>query len=227
MRIQLELEDIPELSIRSVSVIGSFNNYNENTDVLRKEDGIWTTTVELGPGEHYYRFLINGEIRLNDPDANLYLPHREEELWSVILINDNGERLYNNEQHQVTIEEYAVSSTVTDAEIRVNKKQFNLLTDKQIVVRFGFREITGLHTVTALWYDAGGQLCEIAENMLYAEDDPDDTVYLWFWTDIGDGTVRYPQGAWTMKLFIDGSCILEDRYQVSRSFTYGRNALMR
>jgi len=63
--------------------------------------------------------------------------------------------------------------------------------------------------------------------MLFPEDDTEETIYLWFWTDIGNAAVLYPQGAWTMKLFIDGSYILEDQYQVSRSFTYGRNALMR
>lgn len=226
MRIKLELQDIPELNINTVSVIGSFNHYDETAGMLQKEGETWTTDVELAPGEHYYRYLINHEIQLNDPAANLYLPHKDEQLWSVITINEKGERLYNNEQYALSIEEYAVSTTLTDAEIGVNKKHFNLLMDKKIVVRLGFREITGLHTVTALWYDSRGQLREIAENMLYADENPEDTVYLWFWTDLGEQGVEYPEGLWTMKLFIDGSYILEDQYQISRSFIYGKNTLL-
>ena len=34
----------------------------------------------------------------------------------------------------------------------------------RFVVRLGFREITGLHAVTAIWYDARGRLFEVSEN---------------------------------------------------------------
>ena len=51
-----------------------------------------------------------------------------------------------------------------ETEIGVNKKNFNLLMDKKIVVRFDFREITGLYVVTAIWYDARGRLFEVSEN---------------------------------------------------------------
>ena len=226
MRIKVEFKEIPDIAVKTVSVIGSFNNYDESAGILQKEGNLWSTYVELSPGEHYYKFLINHEIRLNDPNANVYLPHKEDELWSVIMINGKGERLYNNEQYTVNIEDYAVCGTITDAPIGVNKKNFNMLMDKKIVVRFGFEEITGLHAVTALWYDAKGQLHEVAENMLYADENPEERVYLWYWIDLGEPGVEYPEGMWTMKLFVDGSYILEDQFFLSRSFTYSKNTLL-
>ena len=222
MQIKLELEDIPELDVRAVNVIGTFNDYDESRGALQKEGDKWSTVVELGQGEHFYRFVINHEIQLNDPESNVYLPHKEEELWSMIKINEKGERLYNNEQYSVSIEDYAVSGMVTEAEIGVNKKNFNLLMDKKIVVRFGFHEITGLHAVTAVWYDARGRLFEVSENSLYADENPEETVYLWFWIDLDEQGAEYPEGLWTMKLFIDGSYILEDQYALGRSFTYSK-----
>ena len=222
MQIRLELEDIPELDIKTVNVIGTFNNYDESRGILQKDGEKWSTVVDLGPGEHFYKFVINHGIQLNDPEANVYLPHKDDEVWSMIKINERGERLYNNEQYTVTVEDYSVSGMVTEAEIGINKKNFNLLMDKKIVVRFGFREITGLHAVTAVWYDAKGQLHEVTENKLYADVNPEDEVFLWFWIDLDEQGVEYPEGLWTMKLFIDGSYILEDQYVLGRSFTYSK-----
>lgn len=227
MRIKIDFEEIPEIDVRTVSVIGSFNNYDETAGIMRKEGNVWSAYVDLGPGEHYYKFLINHEIKLNDPNTNVYLPDKdEEELWSAIIINEKGERLYNNEQYSVNIEDYAVCGTVTEAEIGISKKNYNLLMDKRIAARFGFKEISGLHAVTAVWYNAKGQLHEVAENMLYADENPDDMVYLWFWIDLGEAGVEYPEGMWTMKLFIDGRYILEDQYLLSRSITYTRNTVL-
>ena len=46
----------------------------------------------LLPGEYHYKFLINGEIKPNDP-LPLYYPDSNEELWSVLIINEEGKRL--------------------------------------------------------------------------------------------------------------------------------------
>ena len=37
-------------------------------------DGVWRTTVELGPGIHHYRFLVDGEWR-DDPECVLREPN--------------------------------------------------------------------------------------------------------------------------------------------------------
>ena len=225
MSIRIDLEEIPELDIRNVSVIGSFNGYDAAKGVLEKEGDVWFTYIALEPGEHYYKFLINNEILLNDPNANIYLPHAEDGLWSVIKINEEGERLYNNEPYAVHIEDYAVSGTITEEKININKKSFHLRMDKQLVVRLGFREIVGLHAVTVVWYDSRGAFYQMSEQKLYAAEQKE-MVFLWYWLDLTEFEKEYSEGLWTMKLFIDGSYVLEDKFSVTSSITYSRDSLL-
>lgn len=58
----------------SVLLMGDFTHWQERPIPLRKEaDGVWRATVELPPGEHHYRFLVDGEWR-DDPECALRVP---------------------------------------------------------------------------------------------------------------------------------------------------------
>jgi 1,4-alpha-glucan branching enzyme len=51
--------DFPEA--KSVSLAGTFNNWDPNADPMEKgEDGLWRTTLELAPGEYQYKFVVDG-----------------------------------------------------------------------------------------------------------------------------------------------------------------------
>jgi 1,4-alpha-glucan branching enzyme len=55
----------------SVQLVGDFTQWQERPINLQKEaDGIWRATVELKPGTHHYRFLVDGEWR-DDPECAL------------------------------------------------------------------------------------------------------------------------------------------------------------
>ncbi len=60
-----------------VSLVGDFNNWNENaTQLERLKSGEFKTIVELEPGNEYqYRYLIDGEKWENDWDADKYVPN--------------------------------------------------------------------------------------------------------------------------------------------------------
>jgi len=47
-------------SVVSVSVRGSMNNWGE-TAMTKGADGAWSVTIDLAPGEHQYKYFINGE----------------------------------------------------------------------------------------------------------------------------------------------------------------------
>ena len=51
----------------NVLLVGDFTQWEEKPIALRKaKDGTWTATVPLTPGEHEYRFKVDGEWRNDD-----------------------------------------------------------------------------------------------------------------------------------------------------------------
>lgn len=220
MEIIFEYEEKEYLAISTISVIGNFNNYDPIKGQMLKENNKWSFKCVLPPGEHYYKFLINGELRLNDSTANVYLPDDNEELWSVIMINEQDQRLYNNTQYTTHIEKYNITSNINEEEFVTNKKNFNMILDKKIVTRFQFTNVTGLHAVTTAWYTPKGELFQTTENNLFTPQENNNPIMMWFWMDLEDDTRKYPHGTWTIKLFIDGEFILEDQFNLLEANSY-------
>jgi 1,4-alpha-glucan branching enzyme len=59
----------------SVQLVGDFTHWQEKPISLKKEaGGLWHASVELTPGEHHYRFLVDGEWR-DDPECRMRVPN--------------------------------------------------------------------------------------------------------------------------------------------------------
>ena len=59
----------------SVQLVGDFTHWQEKPISLRRDTGgVWHASVELSPGTHHYRFLVDGEWR-DDPDCTLRVPN--------------------------------------------------------------------------------------------------------------------------------------------------------
>src|SRR5664279_4766635 len=59
----------------SVQLVGDFTHWQQQPINLRKgADGIWRVTVELAPGHHHYRFLVDGQWH-DDPECALHVPN--------------------------------------------------------------------------------------------------------------------------------------------------------
>ena len=53
---------------RSVAVAGTFNGWSQTADALREtSDRRWTATLDLEPGVHRYKFVVDGERWITDP----------------------------------------------------------------------------------------------------------------------------------------------------------------
>lgn len=206
--------------IKNMSVIGDFNNWDETVNIMKKnEEGIWWNEVELSSGEHLYKFIINDNIRMNDPIANLYALNKEGELMSLIIINENDERLYNNEQYTVHIEKYNMLNQILEEDLQINKKYFNINIDEKVVTKFEFTNVTGVHAITVLWYKPDNTLHSFSENILFTPDGEEDKpITMWFWIELN--TEFLLMGMWSIKLFVDGEFILEDGFNIGNSPTY-------
>jgi cyclomaltodextrinase / maltogenic alpha-amylase / neopullulanase len=61
----------PGLEVKSVSVAGSFNGWNRSLHLMtRQVDGVWSVSIPLSGGLHYYKFVVNNEIWLEDMRAD-------------------------------------------------------------------------------------------------------------------------------------------------------------
>ncbi len=61
----------PDHRASSVHVAGSFNEWNKSSHALRDDDGdgTWELELELEPGRHAYKFVVDGNDWRPDPDA--------------------------------------------------------------------------------------------------------------------------------------------------------------
>ncbi|ACB86017.1 glycogen-binding domain-containing protein [Natranaerobius thermophilus] len=214
MEVTLSLDKDPNIPIEYVEIIGNFTKY-QNSLLMEEDKDCWLKTIKLPPGEHLYAFLINGNLRLNDPKANIYMLDNDDQIWSVIIINERGERLYNNQKYSVHIEEYKLSSVMSEKPIKNHKRQYDRFLDQKIVARFLFTQVTGLHSITTAWYTPQGNLFQVSENYLIETNSKEtQTKMLWFWLDLRNSKHQLPCGLWTLKLFVDGAFILEDKFQL-------------
>ncbi len=59
----------------TVSLAGDFTDWQKRAIPMQKgNDGNWLVTVELLPGKHNYRFIVDGEWR-DDPECSLRVPN--------------------------------------------------------------------------------------------------------------------------------------------------------
>ena len=66
----------PEVEADRIHLMGEFNNWQTAHVMRRRKDGSWRTTLNLEPGRAYeFRYLVDGERWLNDPDADDYVPN--------------------------------------------------------------------------------------------------------------------------------------------------------
>lgn len=58
-----------------VLLVGDFTHWQKAPIQLKKQaEGIWRVTIPLEPGEHHYRFLVDGEWR-DDPECPVRVPN--------------------------------------------------------------------------------------------------------------------------------------------------------
>lgn len=212
MKQRITYQEVREFPIHTMSIVGEFNKWNKNAHYLSKnEQGIWEIEVDFPAGQSLYKLVFNDEMTMNDPSANLYMPDQSGELMSVMIVDEqSGNRLYNNEQYKLEVSAYSLNNYMSKKLDTVIRSYF-LETDRKIVLGMGFKSVTGVHAVTAAWYSPDGVLRHFAENHLFQPEDQEE-VNLWFWLELEPDL---PQGQWQLKIFIDGLFILQDTVGIS------------
>jgi 1,4-alpha-glucan branching enzyme len=77
---------LPDTPAARVHLMGDFNQWQESHPMKRDKDNSWRATIELEPDREYqFRYLLDGERWLNDPEADRYTPSPFGEENSVVI----------------------------------------------------------------------------------------------------------------------------------------------
>lgn len=220
MEIILKYLNDPNLNIKTASVMGSFNNYNPRFGKMTLEEDYWVYSLKGEPGEHPYRFLINGEMALIDPESGFFHVDEEDKLWSLLYVNAEGHRMYNTVASGLQIETYYMYNQVTQDTLTQNKKHFNATIDKEVCVKFEFTEVVGLHNASVAWFSPQGDLLQMEDYPVYLEGTDATEVHLWSVLSLENIKKVYPIKGWRMNLIINGEFILEDVFEVQEGKGY-------
>jgi len=67
-KVSVKFSYSPNVSAQSVSVAGSFNDWNKAAAPMKEAaGGLWETEIPVMAGAHQYKFVINGEVWVADP----------------------------------------------------------------------------------------------------------------------------------------------------------------
>ena len=76
-------------SASKVAIVGDFNDWDEGSSPLRREQkGVWTITIPLAPGRYQYTFVVDGTKWVPDPAAPRTLEDDFGRPNSVITVGD-------------------------------------------------------------------------------------------------------------------------------------------
>ena len=76
----------PEVEAEIVHLVGEFNDWQTSHAMRRQKDDSWRITLDLEPGREYqFRYLVDGQRWLNDPEADKYVPNPYGDENSVVV----------------------------------------------------------------------------------------------------------------------------------------------
>lgn len=201
------------MSIDKISIIGSFNNFEADRDLLIEDNGIWSIDLNVDSGTYRYKYILDNYIRINDPYADEYISDEEGEVWSVVNIPSKDNL---NIKGQIEFRDYVITNRVWNSFNTVYmKKEIDVNHDKKVAVGIESENISGLHSMTVVWYRPDMLIHHIAEEALYVEEgDLNNAAETWFWIDLDEEDREYPLGIWRVSIFIDGEYIVEDAFEL-------------
>ncbi len=80
-------------SANKVNLAGTFNNWNQNALPMKLQDGYWTVKLHLDAGSYEYKFVVDGNTWIEDPNALEYVPDPYGGKNSVITLKDENGKL--------------------------------------------------------------------------------------------------------------------------------------
>ena len=80
--------------VHTVGLMGSWNSWEQRSDLEKNENGWWSVTHKQPVGEHQYKYVINNNIWVNNPCTELQ--QDKSDVYNNAITVENGQKLHNN-----------------------------------------------------------------------------------------------------------------------------------
>ncbi len=224
MVFEFYFENTYYLPVYEVSVIGRFNHYDPKANILKRHKDGYHGTAMFSPGEYEYKFLINGVLRLNDPAAQYYRKDKNGEVWTVLVIDKNGNRLSSETEQRIELYNHVICGQMVENMEACYSRECFTHADERVCAGYGFGNILGTHSITAIWVNPDLAMHHICEHVIEVlPGDMNNATDVWFWLDFHEKRRYYPKGVWRIKLYINGNFIMEDKFHFESGYLYSVN----
>ena len=72
--------------IKKIAISGDFNEWDKKDYLLVNNNGIWEKTILLGPGKYLYKFIVNNDKEVINPNSEYSINDPEKGRCSVLAI---------------------------------------------------------------------------------------------------------------------------------------------
>lgn len=209
------------INVKSVKIIWKDKAFPDR--YMMRTEKEWVVDIDIPNGNYYYRFVINDVVTVNDPVSDVVIPQNDTKLWSLMYMNQNGERQYYGTQNSIELSNYSMSNRVTQYdEVNVlDKKVFNMFLDEVVSIRYDFTHVVGNFMLTLVWINPDGEVFDTSESCIYEDkEDQDDIASVWFNMHLKNEEYDFALGVWKVVLFINGTCVTEEYFQLGKSSIY-------
>ena len=88
VKVSFKLSSEEALGAEKVQILGDFNEWDRSAKPMKQlKSGDFSQTIDLETGKEYqFRYLIDGEMWVNDPDADKYIQNEFDSENGVLTV---------------------------------------------------------------------------------------------------------------------------------------------
>jgi len=212
----------PAIFGQKVALLGDFNNWRFDKDLLEKEGDEWVIDIEISKGIHRYKFLIDDKLWINDPYADMYVNNRTGSLNSVIQL-DSDDVVRVSKEYGI-IDDIGMDNNFN--EIVLMKKsegenrEFNI-SGQQIYIYNSIKECIGEVEVTYVWCRPDLKVFESDSTLLKATGG-EERLYNY----INLRGEDFKPGLWRVFILINGRLLATEEFLIKSNFYYHKRGMI-
>lgn len=177
-------------------------------------DNVWQTELSFVKDKIFYKYIVNGVIRLNDSNADEYYSEDDNEVWSVAdLHTDSG-----TNEHILYDLKCKIIKAIPEKDVMYQDcRIFTYGKDKIISTYVEVKNISGIHSITVIWHQPDGNIYKVEEAPIVVERSYVRDVNAGFWIKLDDMQGDFYENVWMVSVYLDGKHMTKEYFVINRN----------